>query len=106
MFLHATYSHPDFELLAELPAGERPDNSSRRARYARFARSAVLQLPPRQRVVVELYFSVTPNGRPPSLSEIAATLGLSNSTVSRRLVAARRTLREFSKVCEGAGFFS
>ena len=76
------------------------DNSAMRARYARFARSAVRCLPKKQRMVVELYFF-----EKQSRSAIARQLGVHPSTVGRRLAAAQGAMREMAAVCMDAGLF-
>ena len=81
-------------------AGEAPggDNSAARERYRRFALAAVRHLPPKRRAVVELYYFESLR-----LDEIAQRLGISKSTASRRLCAARRALRELAGLCREAG---
>ena len=93
----SAFSLQDFERIA---APQCADNAPARARYARFLRSAVRHLPPRQRQVVALYFF---GGR--SIPAIALELGVHPSTVSRRLAAARRTLRAQAEICSEAGLF-
>lgn len=88
----------DFE--GVLWGDEGGDNASVRARYARFARSAVRRLPKRQRTVVELYFFDGLNR-----SAIARELGVHLTTVSRRLAAAQRALQAMAAVCADAGLF-
>lgn len=73
----STFSLQDFERIA---APQCADNAPARARYARFLRSAVRHLPPKQRQVVALYFF---GGR--NIPAIALELGVHPSTVSRRL---------------------
>ena len=88
------------DFAGSLWCGSGGDNSAVRARYARFARSAVRCLPKRQRSVVELYFF---KGK--SRSATARQLGIHPSTVSRRLAAARRTMQDMAAVCMDAGLF-
>ena len=71
----STFSLQDFERIA---APQCADNAPARARYARFLRSAVRHLPPKQRQVVALYFF---GGR--NIPAIALELGVHPSTVSR-----------------------
>lgn len=77
----STFSLQDFERIA---APQCADNAPARARYARFLRSAVRHLPPKQRqVVAALFFrgAQHPGDRPGAR--------VHPSTVSRRLAAAK-----------------
>lgn len=78
---------------------DRGDNSAARSRYKRFVGNAVRYLPPKQREVLRLYFFEGLR-----MEQIAQRLGVSKSTVSRRLSAARRTLRDLAQLCERSGF--
>lgn len=93
----STFPLQDFDRIAEVP---RADNARARACYARFLRSAVRRLPPKQQQVVALYFF---GGR--SLPAIARELGIDPSTASRRLAAAKQTLRLQAEIVSEAGLF-
>ncbi|MEM1485435.1 sigma-70 family RNA polymerase sigma factor [Oscillospiraceae bacterium PP1C4] len=95
-----TFDLANFDHLSDQTIFEQTDNSHARARYRRFLANAIRYLPPKQREVIPLYFL---DGL--KMAEIAQQLGVSKSTVSRRLAAARHTLRELAALCEKSGLF-
>lgn len=103
MFEHrsSAFDVGSFDTISLTDAFERGDNRGERERYRRFVGGAVRYLPPKQREVVLLYFV-----REMKMYEIAAQLGVDISTVSRRLTAAKSTMRRLASMCRDAGLFS
>ncbi|WP_341423398.1 RNA polymerase sigma factor [Anaerotruncus rubiinfantis] len=94
---NAHLSDPD--KVASETYGGNGDNTPARERYRRFAANAIRFLPPGQREAVRLYYL-----EGIKMPEAAKILGVSRSTVSRRLAAARKTLRELARFCTDSGF--
>ena len=101
MFEHrrAVQLQQEFSRLSGLPSSVN-DNSNQRERYRKFLAAAVKYLPPRQREPIRLYYF---EGK--KQQEIAELLGIERSTVSRRLKAARASLKKLAALFTDAGIF-
>lgn len=89
----------DFSQLSGQPVSTN-DNSSQREKYRKFLSAAIQYLPPRQRDPIRLYYF---EGK--KQQEIAELLGVERSTVSRRLKAARESLKKLAALFTDAGIF-